>query len=262
MRSVSEATTFRHLGDPAVSDPRLASRPVALSSVFSTILLAEAIQRVLPESADVVVDVGGGEAPYAGEIQSRMHLAVDFRAPDLTLASHQLVGDASRLPVGDGVADLVLCTEVVEHVPDDRALYAELRRIVAGWGTLVLSAPFVHALHESPHDYRRPTSIGLAYGLASAGFEVIAIAAVGATSDVLFDLLVRSAGPKVSAVARRLPRRPGAKVLALHRRSQRRLADRSLRRHGNSLVDIDPLKPDPRLTLGYVVLARPVSARR
>lgn len=239
-------------------DPRLAQRPVALSSVFSTILLAETITHVLPETATVVVDVGGGEAPYAGAIGSTMHLAVDRRAPDFTLATDQVVGDACRLPVGDSAADLVLCTEVVEHVPDDRVLYAELRRIVTDDGLLVLSAPFVHALHESPHDYRRPTSAGLVHGLTTAGFAVETIDAVGGTGDVLADLLIRSAGPKVSAVARRMPGSLGRSARLTFRRVQRSLADRSLRRVGDGAAGIDPLQPHPRLALGYVVLARPV----
>lgn len=239
------------------TDPRLANRPVGLSSVFSTILLAEAIGRALPLTASVVVDVGGGEAPYASSITSALHVAIDRRSPPDTLASHQVVGDAALLPVGDGLADLVLCTEVVEHVPDDHQLYRELRRIVADDGTLVLSAPFVHALHESPHDYRRPTSAGLVHGLTTVGFEVERIDAVGGTSDVVRDLCLRTVAPKVSAISRRVPSAAASGLNGAFRDGQRRLANRAIRRQKNSLVDIDPLAPVPRLPLGYVVLARP-----
>ncbi|MEZ5180068.1 MAG: methyltransferase domain-containing protein [Acidimicrobiales bacterium] len=129
---------------------RLGNRPVGLGSVFSTILLAETVVARVPSGAAVVVDVGGGEAPYAPAAGADLHVAIDWRSPELTQATHQVVGDASRLPIGSRRADLVLCTEVAEHVADDRALYAELRRVVRDDGVLVLSAPFVHALHESP----------------------------------------------------------------------------------------------------------------
>ncbi len=244
-----------------IDDPRLAHRPVAVPSVYSTILLAEAIGRVLPPAATVVVDVGGGEAPYAPAVGANVHLAIDFRAPEFTLATHQVVGDACRLPVGDGLADLVLCTEVVEHVVDDRALYRELRRVVADDGMLVLSAPFVHALHESPHDYRRPTSAGLLHGLTEAGFRVESIGAVGNPGDVLVDHLVRSAGPKVSGVTRRVPAAAGRRFTTGFQRVQRFLADRSLHRNGDTNESIDPLLPAPRLALGYVVRARPDTRR-
>lgn len=238
-------------------DPRLAHRPVARASVFSTILLAEAIGRVVPGAARLVLDVGGGEAPYAPLVEAQAHVAIDRRAPATTLASHRAVGDACELPVRDASADVVICTEVVEHVPDDRRLYRELRRVITDDGVLVVSAPFVHSLHESPHDYRRPTSIGLVHGLTSAGFEVDTIGAVGDTRAVAQDLAIRSVGPKVSAAVRRVPSPMADRVDSAFRRIQRLAADRSCDRTGRSLVAIDPLRPIPRLTLGYVVLARP-----
>lgn len=240
-----------HLG------PRLAHRPVGLASVFSTILLAETIEPNVPAGSPVVVDVGGGEAPYAPVASGGIHVAVDWRSPELTSASHQVVGDASRLPIGSGVADLVLCTEVVEHVADDRALYAELRRVVRDDGVLVLSAPFVHALHESPHDHRRPTSAGLVHGLTAAGFDVMTVHAVGDTAAVITDIRVRAAAPRVRSVCRRVPTAVGRRLERAFGRRQERLADRALARTRTGDGGIDPLVAVPALCLGYVVVARP-----
>lgn len=239
-------------------DRRVSQRPVGLSSVFSTILLAEAILAVLPVGVETVVDVGGGEAPYASWASARLHVTVDWRAPEMTLASHQVVGDACQLPIASHVADLVLCTEVVEHVPDDGALYAELRRIVRNDGSLILTAPFVHALHESPHDYRRPTSAGLLHGLTAAAFQVQRMSAVGGTRDVVIDLGIRSTGQRVRAVARRVPRPVAVRTEKLFGRLQSLLANQSLQKTGGRLATIDPLQATPRLSLGYVVTARPV----
>lgn len=243
--------------DEGATDSRLAHRPVGRASAFSTILLAEAIGRVLPACAPLVLDVGGGEAPYARDVEAGTHLAIDRRSPELTLASHQAVGDACELPVRVAIADLVLCTEVVEHVPDDQQLYRELRRVITDDGVLVLSAPFVHGLHESPHDYRRPTSMGLVHGLTGAGFAVDSIDAVGDTRDVAVDQMIRSLAPKVSAAIRRAPPPLARRLESAFRRVQGSAADRSLRRTGTSLSSIDPRQPVPRLTLGYVVRARP-----
>lgn len=237
--------------------PRLAHRPVGLASVFSTILLAGTIEPAVPAGSAVVVDVGGGEAPYAPAARAGLHVAIDWRTPDLTLATHQVTGDASRLPIGSAVADLVLCTEVVEHVADDRALYAELRRVVRDDGLLVLSAPFVHALHESPHDHRRPTSAGLAHGLAVAGFDVVSVHAVGDTDAVVTDIRVRANAARVRAVARRVPAAVGRRLERAFARSQERLAARALARSDTGTGGIDPLMPVPALCLGYVVVARP-----
>lgn len=238
--------------------PRLAHRPVGLGSVFSTLLLAETIEAHVPAGSAVVIDVGGGEAPYARVAQAAVHVAVDWRSPELTLATHQVVGDASRLPIGSAVADLVLCTEVVEHVADDRALYAELRRVVRDDGVLVLSAPFVHALHESPHDHRRPTSAGLVHGLTAAGFDVASVHAVGDTQAVVTDIRVRAASARVRSVSRRAPTAVGRRLERAFARRQERLADRTLGRTRSGPGGIDPLVPSPALCLGYVVVARPV----
>jgi SAM-dependent methyltransferase len=242
-----------------IRDDRIAHRPVGLASVFSTVLLAETIRTVLPTGAQLVIDVGGGEAPYAGWVAGQMHVAVDRRTPPDTLASHQIVGDACALPLADGAADLILCTEVVEHVFDEHALYRELRRVVRPGGSLVLSSPFVHGLHESPHDYRRPTSAGLVHGLRHAGFEIEAVHAVGSTADVLRDLLYREVAPHVARGARGAPGPLGRVIRTRFRARQAASADRSLRRSAASPAGIDPMRARPRLTLGYVVLARPAA---
>ena len=56
--------------------------------------------------------------------------------PHLTLT----VGDARRLPFPDGAVDAVVCTEVLEHIPDVTKALAELRRVARGW--LILSVPW------------------------------------------------------------------------------------------------------------------------
>jgi ubiquinone/menaquinone biosynthesis C-methylase UbiE len=41
-------------------------------------------------------------------------------------------GDVTALPFADGAFDLVVCTEVLEHLDDPRAALAELRRVAGG----------------------------------------------------------------------------------------------------------------------------------
>lgn len=54
---------------------------------------------------------------------------------------HLLLGVGERLPFGDGQFDYVLCTETLEHVPDDRAVLRELVRVLRPGGVLVISVP-------------------------------------------------------------------------------------------------------------------------
>jgi SAM-dependent methyltransferase len=50
-------------------------------------------------------------------------------------------GDALRLPFADGTFDRVIASEVMEHLPDDRAAAAELARVLRPGGTLAVTVP-------------------------------------------------------------------------------------------------------------------------
>jgi SAM-dependent methyltransferase len=50
-------------------------------------------------------------------------------------------GDATRMPLADAWADVVVSFETLEHVPDAAAMVREIRRILKPGGSLVLSTP-------------------------------------------------------------------------------------------------------------------------
>ena len=50
-------------------------------------------------------------------------------------------GDALALPFADGAFDRVICSEVLEHIPDDRAAMAELARVLRPGGTMAITVP-------------------------------------------------------------------------------------------------------------------------
>jgi SAM-dependent methyltransferase len=50
-------------------------------------------------------------------------------------------GDAARLPFADNSFDRVLCSEVLEHVPDPDAVLAEISRILKPGGLFAVSVP-------------------------------------------------------------------------------------------------------------------------
>ena len=51
------------------------------------------------------------------------------------------VGDAGRLPFADNSFDVVICSEVLEHLPDVDAALDEITRIVKPGGRFALSVP-------------------------------------------------------------------------------------------------------------------------
>lgn len=52
-----------------------------------------------------------------------------------------VVGDALALPYDDGTFDVVIASEILEHVPADDAAIAELVRVLRPGGTLAVSVP-------------------------------------------------------------------------------------------------------------------------
>src|SRR5918995_5699166 len=57
----------------------------------------------------------------------------------------------TAIPLPDASIDLAVCTEVLEHVPDDEQAVAELRRVLSARGALVLSVPTPPAVFDPAH---------------------------------------------------------------------------------------------------------------
>jgi SAM-dependent methyltransferase len=86
----------------------------------------------------VALDAGRDEV-----VAVRATLAAMFDAGELgvdTLAV-AVQGDALALPFADETFDRVICSEVLEHIPDDVAAMAELARVLRRGGTMAVTVP-------------------------------------------------------------------------------------------------------------------------
>ena len=120
-------------------------------------LLAEHAAK-LPQVKNLL-DVGGKGKPYACFFASRVanHYVMDI-APSLSV---DVVGDARNMPFSDASMDVVLITQVLEHVPDPIAVIGEIQRVLKPGGTLLLTVPSIFPQHGSPGDYWRYMPQGL-----------------------------------------------------------------------------------------------------
>ena len=50
-------------------------------------------------------------------------------------------GDGTRLPFADDTFDRIVCSEVMEHIPDDAAAASELARVLKPGGTIAVTVP-------------------------------------------------------------------------------------------------------------------------
>jgi SAM-dependent methyltransferase len=116
-------------------------------------------------SAGRTLDLGAQTGPYAEYFPRRV--ALDLRAgPGV-----QVLGDAAALGFVDASFDIVLCTEMLEHVPEPQRAVDEMRRVLKPGGLLLLTTRFLFPIHDAPHDYFRYTKYGLRHLLRE--FDVL-----------------------------------------------------------------------------------------
>jgi SAM-dependent methyltransferase len=83
--------------------------------------------------------------------------------------------ELAELPYEDGRFDVVVATDVIEHIEDDARALAELRRVARPGGRLVVTVPaysWLWSEHDvSMHHHRRYTMGRLHERVAAAGWE-------------------------------------------------------------------------------------------
>ncbi len=129
-----------------------------------------------PYARGRLLDVGCGRQRYRALFASvSAYLGVDL--PSNSANSRALAAFASglHLPFPGDCFDTVLCTEVLEHVPEPLTLMKEAARVLRPGGHLILTTPQTWGLHEAPHDYYRYTEYGLRYLAQAAGLDVLRV---------------------------------------------------------------------------------------
>jgi ubiquinone/menaquinone biosynthesis C-methylase UbiE len=138
-------------------------------------------------SGATVLDMGAGSAPYRHLFQHCTYHTQDFAK----LLPEQLRGktgyqpltyecDITKIPVEDGFYDAILCTEVIEHVPEPIKVLQEMRRILKPGGRIIMTAPLGSGIHQEPyHFYGGYTPFWYQKFLTDLGFDHICIESNG-----------------------------------------------------------------------------------
>ena len=137
-----------------------------------------------------LLDVGAGNSPYRELFSHVRYLTSDWgNSLYRPILPHDIVAPASLIPVVDQSFDAILCTQVLEHVPEPLAVAKELYRIVKIHGRVCITVPLVWYLHEVPYDYYRYTSHGLLYLFEQAGFTNITVTPMNDSFSTLAQLV-------------------------------------------------------------------------
>lgn len=114
----------------------------------------ELVQGVHVRSSHTVIDVGCGDGGIIGFCagQSAEVLFIDSDENRLVATEERIrvsparayraiLSDCNPIPLEDATGDLVICTEVLEHVPDPALLLGELVRVAKPGARLLVTVP-------------------------------------------------------------------------------------------------------------------------
>ena len=124
-------------------------------------MLTARYERLGVRAGDAVLDLGCGFGRHAFEAARRgaRVIALDAGAEEVRgvrntfaamVAAGELAGDACAvavqgdalaLPFADATFDRVICSEVLEHIPEDLAAMRELARVLRHGGTMAVTVP-------------------------------------------------------------------------------------------------------------------------
>jgi len=128
------------------------------------------------EPGSRLLDAGAGDSPYRQYFEHLKYVAVDFAATEYhRFRSLSAICNLQALPFRAECFDAVLCTEVLEHVPDPIRVLCEFKRVLKPGGQVFVTVPQSWEVHEAPHDYFRYTSFGLTSLMARSGLDVISV---------------------------------------------------------------------------------------
>lgn len=109
------------------------------------------LKLIAPSQTDVIADIGCEEGYISGELVDKCHrlYCVDIDRKVLDLAEKRIGGkravflrsDAQALRLEDDSCDIVICSEVLEHLPEPAKGLRELVRITKPGGKIVISVP-------------------------------------------------------------------------------------------------------------------------
>jgi len=148
------------------------------------------------EPASTVIDVGcgdggfisfcarrGAKVIFVDRDEAKVHATRELVKNSPARAYEAIVSDCSPLPLDDNVGDVVICTEVLEHVADPMVFLKELIRVAKPGAKLLLTVPdarsekFVAAT-APPSYFEEPNHIRIFYAdefrelVLKAGLEI------------------------------------------------------------------------------------------
>jgi ubiquinone/menaquinone biosynthesis C-methylase UbiE len=161
----------------------------------------------LPQGARIL-DAGAGELKNRQHCGHLSYVSQDFcqyhdaggldeglQSKSWDTSRIDLVGDITAIPAPDASFDAILCSEVLEHVPNPTHALDEFTRLLKPRGVVILTAPFGSNVHMAPYHFCSGFSkYWYEHHLAKRGFRIQTLVANGDWYSLLRQEITRLGG--------------------------------------------------------------------
>jgi SAM-dependent methyltransferase len=148
--------------------------PLVIITCVNCAQIEEVIQLFLAKSPQklTLADYGCGNKPYEPIVAPfvAQYLGIDL---ELNPIADIHIAPTGAIQLDDEKLDVVLSTQVLEHVVDPKQYLQEAHRVLKNDGLLILSTHGYWMFHPDPTDFWRWTSTGLRKIVEDEGFEVV-----------------------------------------------------------------------------------------
>lgn len=112
-----------------------------------------------------ILDAGAGTQQYKPYCSHLHYVSQDFGAYDgkgdssglqtggFNYGELNIISDITSIPEPDSSFDAIMCTEVLEHLPDPVLAVKEFSRLLKPGGRLIITAPFCSLTHFAPYHF-------------------------------------------------------------------------------------------------------------
>jgi SAM-dependent methyltransferase len=169
---------------------------------YRFIEVSKIIEKFSPETAEkkVLLDIGAGMSPFKEIALDSLWIyrSQDFgkyvpetkKFPGLQSESwpypaHDFLCDILEIP-GTSIADLILCTEVLEHIPNPIAALKKMKELTKPGGIIIITVPFASLMHQAPYWFQSGLSpYWFQYWSEEIGIEIQELTVYGDYIDVM-----------------------------------------------------------------------------
>lgn len=210
------------------------------TSSYRRLWLDFCLDKYSDEMRGKVIDMGGKKENKRGSFHPPEDNAKAWWYVNLEISTNpNIICDVSKMPLKNDCADVIICTEVIEHLEYPTACSDEIYRLLRPGGVAFVSVPFMYPIHADPYDFQRFTADGLRSFLRRFSFiEIIPMGGYLGTLGMLLEIGI-----------------PGITGQGLHKKIIRR----SLYWLTKALCSLDLSRPDwanpiwQKFTTGYFV---------